>query len=52
MLIQPSIHAKNKLSRYHVTVLSNFIRGYDRYTRCYDKSAIRESTYQANRKHI
>jgi len=45
MLIQPSIHTENKLSRYHVTVLSNFIRGYDRYTRRYDKSAIGESTY-------
>ena len=45
MLVQPSIHSANKLARYHVTVLSNFIRGYGRYARRYDKSAIGESTY-------
>jgi pyruvate-formate lyase-activating enzyme len=29
----------------HVTVLSNFIRGYDRYARVYSKSGIPESTF-------
>jgi pyruvate-formate lyase-activating enzyme len=29
----------------HVTVLSNFIRGYDRYARAYSKSGIPESTF-------
>ena len=32
-------------SLYHVTVLSNFVRGYDKYARVYDKSKIPESTY-------
>ena len=32
-------------SVYHVTVLSNFARGYDKYARVYDKSKIPESTY-------
>jgi len=32
-------------SVYHVTVLSNFVRGYDKYARVYDKSKIPESTY-------
>ncbi len=32
-------------SMYHVTVLSNFARGFDRYPRLYRKSAIPESTY-------
>lgn len=32
-------------SLYHVTVLSNFVRGYDKYARVYDKSQIPESTY-------
>jgi molybdenum cofactor biosynthesis enzyme MoaA len=32
-------------SLYHVTVLSNFVRGYDKYARVYDKSKILESTY-------
>jgi len=30
---------------YYVTVLSNFVRGYDKYARVYDKSKIPESTY-------
>jgi molybdenum cofactor biosynthesis enzyme MoaA len=30
---------------FHVTVLSNFARGYDRYTRTYRKGLIPESTY-------
>lgn len=30
---------------YHVTVLSNFVRAYDKYSRIYDKSKIPESTY-------
>src|SRR5262245_49807724 len=30
---------------YHVTVLSNFARGYDKYGRVYDKARIVESTY-------
>ena len=30
---------------YHVTALSNFARGFDKYTRQYRKSAIPESTY-------
>lgn len=30
---------------YHVTVLSNFARGYDRYRRIYSKAGIPESTY-------
>ena len=30
---------------YHVTVLSNFVRAYDKYTRIYDKTKIPESTY-------
>jgi pyruvate-formate lyase-activating enzyme len=30
---------------YHVTVLSNFSRGFDKYARCYDKAAIAESTF-------
>lgn len=30
---------------YHVTVLSNFAKAYDKYARVYDKSAIPESTY-------
>jgi hypothetical protein len=30
---------------YHVTVLSNLVRGYDKYARIYDKSKIIESTF-------
>src|SRR5690349_20532303 len=30
---------------YHVTVLSNFLRGYDKYARVYDKARIVESTF-------
>lgn len=30
---------------YHITVLSNFARGYDKYRRVYTKSGIPESTY-------
>ena len=30
---------------FHVTVLSNFARGYDKYARAYDKARIAESTY-------
>lgn len=30
---------------YHVTVLSNFARGFDKYSRAYSKAAIAESTY-------
>lgn len=30
---------------YHVTTLSNFVRGYDRYGRSYGKEAISESTF-------
>ena len=33
------------VSVYHVTVLSNFARAYDKYQRIYRKSAILESTY-------
>jgi len=32
-------------SLFHVTVLSNLVRGYDKYRRTYDKSGIPESTY-------
>jgi len=32
-------------SLYYVTVLSNLVRGYDKYGRVYDKSKIPESTY-------
>jgi molybdenum cofactor biosynthesis enzyme MoaA len=32
-------------SLYYVTVLSNLVRGYDKYSRTYDKSKIPESTY-------
>ena len=31
-------------SWYHVTTLSNFVRGYDKYKRQYSKAAIGEST--------
>jgi molybdenum cofactor biosynthesis enzyme MoaA len=34
---------KEKL--YHVTVLSNFARGFDKYSRAYSKTRIQESTY-------
>src|SRR5580704_11895459 len=34
---------KEKL--YHVTVLSNFARGFDKYSRAYSKVRIPESTY-------
>ena len=30
---------------YHVTVLSNFVRGFDKYRRVYSKKLIPESTY-------
>ena len=30
---------------WHVTVLTNFLRGYDKYSRVYSKGAIPESTY-------
>lgn len=30
---------------YHVTVLSNFLSGFDKYKRAYDKSMIKESSY-------
>jgi organic radical activating enzyme len=30
---------------YHVTVLSNFARGFDKYARCYSKASIPESTF-------
>jgi hypothetical protein len=30
---------------WHVTVLSNFVRGYDKYARAYSKSGIPESTF-------
>jgi organic radical activating enzyme len=33
------------LKKYHVTVLSNFARGYDKYQGTYSKSAIPESTF-------
>lgn len=33
------------IERYHATVLSNFIRGYDKYARRYSKSNIPESTF-------
>ena len=32
---------------YHVTVLSNFARAYDKYWGCYDKTRIPESTFPA-----
>lgn len=36
----------NSLERvYHVIVLSNFARGFDKYSCCYDKAAIPESTF-------
>src|SRR5262245_37093116 len=31
--------------RWHITVLSNFVRGYDKYSNIYSKESIRESTY-------
>lgn len=37
-------HAEG-LRWFHVTVLSNFARGYDRYARAYRKGMIPESTY-------
>ena len=30
---------------YHITVLSNFVRGFDKYRRVYSKKLIPESTY-------
>jgi hypothetical protein len=30
---------------YHVTVLSNFLTGYDKYRHAYDKKMIKESSY-------
>ncbi len=33
------------VDRYHVTALSNFARGYDKYSRTYSKANIPESTY-------
>ena len=35
----------SKQTLYHVTVLSNFARGFDKYTRCYSKVGIPESTH-------
>jgi MoaA/NifB/PqqE/SkfB family radical SAM enzyme len=35
------------VERYHATVLSNFIRGYDKYARRYAKTDIRESRFPA-----
>ena len=34
-----------KIKLYHVTVLSNFARGYDKYAHAYSKAGIPESTY-------
>jgi hypothetical protein len=34
-----------KVVRYHITVLSNFARGYDKYARVYSKKSIPESTF-------
>ena len=31
--------------RYHVTVLSNFARAYDKYSRCYSKAKLEKSTF-------
>lgn len=39
----PIMAEKKKL--YHVTVLSNFARAFDKYSLCYAKAAIPESTY-------
>jgi len=33
------------VARYHATVLSNFARGYDKYSRTYDKSGVPESRF-------
>lgn len=41
--VRPECAAQD--SFYHVTVLSNFVRGYDKYAQIYDKSNIPESTY-------
>ena len=35
----------NPASSFHVTVLSNFARAYDKYSRCYDKTSIPESSF-------
>lgn len=35
----------NNENVYHVIALSNFARGFDKYQRCYDKTAIPESTF-------
>src|ERR1700756_1775983 len=41
------IVSSQSIPLYHVTVLSNFARAFDRYRRVYQKSAIPESTYPA-----
>ena len=41
--VSPIMVEKKKL--YHVTVLSNFARAFDKYSLCYAKAAIPESTY-------
>ncbi|MCR9233364.1 MAG: radical SAM protein [bacterium] len=44
--LSQSAPAQTRLeSRYHVTVLSNFARGYDKYTRAYSKARIAESRF-------
>lgn len=46
-MIQPIVlHRTPKtVPRYHVTVLSNFARGFDKYAMTYSKAAIAESTF-------
>jgi hypothetical protein len=41
----PSHHGQTAETVYHVTVLSNFARGYDKYARVYDKANISESKF-------
>lgn len=40
------ISTKNESPYYYVTTLSNFIKGYDKYSRVYSKDGIPESTFQ------
>jgi len=41
----PPFAGNERVYRYHVTLLSNFLYAYDKYSRSYDKSKIAQSSY-------
>jgi organic radical activating enzyme len=43
--LQQYTHSQPSIPLYHVTTLSNFIKGYDKYSRRYSKDSIPESTF-------